>query len=75
MDHFWSSIVTIATAIIGVAIIAVLVSNKASTADVITSATRGFAADLSAATNPFSGGSGISNSGFYGGGAGNILTF
>jgi hypothetical protein len=56
-DQLIASVVTVATAIVGLAIIAVLVSNKASTANVIKSAGSAFASDLSAATNPFSGAS------------------
>ena len=55
-DNLISSAVTVATAIVGLAIIAVLVSNKAQTGQVIGAAASGFASDLSAATNPFSGG-------------------
>lgn len=63
-DHLFSSIVTIATAIVGVAILAVLVSKQANTAQVISAATGGFAQDLSAAVSPVSGGLGS----FTGGG-------
>lgn len=55
-DQLFSSIVTIATAIVGVAILAVLVSKNADTAKVIQAATQGFAADLGAAVSPVSGG-------------------
>lgn len=58
MDHFWTSIVTIVTAIIGVAIIAVLVSNNAQTGNVISAAAGGLAQDLNAATAPVTGGGG-----------------
>lgn len=47
----------IATAIVGLAIIATLVSRNANTAGVITAAGRAFSNALGAATNPFSGGS------------------
>lgn len=56
-DHIISNIVTIATAIVGVAIIAVLVSTKANTANVITSATKGFGTIISDAVSPVTGGS------------------
>jgi hypothetical protein len=59
-DQLIASVVTVATAIVGLAIIAVLVSNKASTANVIKAGASGFAQDLSAATNPFSSSSGFS---------------
>jgi hypothetical protein len=63
MNEFWTSIVTIATAIVGIAIIAVLVSNKAQTSSVITSATSGFANDITAAVAPVSGASASVNTG------------
>jgi PRD1 phage membrane DNA delivery len=68
MDHFWTSLVTVATAIIGVAIIAVLVSNRAQTAGVIGAATTGLANDITAAVAPVSGASASVNTG--GGGFG-----
>jgi hypothetical protein len=52
----WSGIVTIASAIVGVAILAVLVSKQSNTTGVIGAATQGFAADLSAAVSPVTGG-------------------
>jgi PRD1 phage membrane DNA delivery len=55
-DQLITSIVTVITAIIGVAILAVLVSPKAQTSAVIGAASRGFAADLGAALAPVSGG-------------------
>lgn len=56
MNEMWSSIVTIATAIVGIAILAVIVSNNANTANVISSATGGFAQDIQAAVSPVTGG-------------------
>ena len=56
-DQLITSIVTVATAIVGLAIIAVLVSNKASTANVIQAGGSAFSSALTAATNPFSGSS------------------
>jgi PRD1 phage membrane DNA delivery len=70
-DHFLSSAVTVATAIVGVAVLAVLVSKQAQTPQVIQAATSGFAADLSAAVSPVSGGF----SAFTGGGVNPINTF
>lgn len=70
-DQLVTSVVTIATGLIGVAIVAVLVSQKANTGSVIQAATSGFASDLSAATSPFSGG-GSSFSGFTGGSLGSL---
>jgi hypothetical protein len=55
MNEIWSGVITIATAIIGVAILAVLVSNRANTAQVIQAATGGFAQDLMAAESPVTG--------------------
>lgn len=68
-DQLFSSIVTIATAIVGVAILAVLVSKNANTAQVLQAATSGFAQDLSAAVSPVSGG------GFTGGGVMPLTTY
>jgi hypothetical protein len=59
-DKIIADIVTIATAIVGLTIIAVLVSKQANTGSVITAATGGFATDLKAAVSPLSGGSGLS---------------
>ncbi len=56
MNNFWSGIVTVLVAIIGVAILATLVSKNANTAAVLKSATGGFATMLGAATAPVSGG-------------------
>jgi hypothetical protein len=88
MDHFWTGIITVATAIVGLAIIAVLVSNKAQTSSVIGASSAGFANDLVAATSPVTGASATVNTsgsgstifggfgGFAGqGGAGNSQPF
>lgn len=53
-----TSIVTVATAIIGVAIIAVLVSRQSNTAGVIQAGAGGLAQDISAAVSPVTGGGG-----------------
>lgn len=58
-DQLIASAVTVATAIIGLAIIAVLVSKQANTSAVITSGGNAFTSAISAATNPFSGQSGF----------------
>lgn len=50
-----TAMVTIATAIVGVAIIAVLVSKNAQTGKVLQSAAAGFAGDLSVAISPVTG--------------------
>lgn len=62
-EHLIGGIVTVLTAIIGVAILAVLVSNKAQTGSVITSAGQAFANDLTAAVAPVTGGTGTINTG------------
>lgn len=58
-EQLITSIVTVATAIIGVAIIAVLVSRQSDTSNVLGAAGNALAADLRAATMPVSGGGGI----------------
>lgn len=54
-DHLINSLVTVLTAIVGVAIIAVLVSQRAKTSDVIGAAGSAFANDLAAAVSPVTG--------------------
>lgn len=56
MSELWKGIVTILTAIIGVAILATLVSKQANTAGVVTASGNAFARMLGAATGPVSGG-------------------
>ena len=70
-EQLVTSIVTVITAIIGVAILAVLVSKNSNTTGVINAGASGFATDLRAALSPVSGGSGLglSLSGLTGGGA------
>lgn len=68
-DQLISSVVTVLTALIGVAIIAVLVSKQANTSGVISAGASGFAQDLSAAVSPVTGGMGLGGS-FTGGGVG-----
>lgn len=63
MNEFWTSVTTIALAIVGIAIVAVIVSQRAQTASVITSATSGFANDITAAVAPVSGASASVNTG------------
>lgn len=55
-----AGIVTIATAIVGLAILATLVSKNANSSGVISAATGGFAQDISAAVAPVTGGAGLS---------------
>lgn len=67
-DQFLTSLVTVATAIIGVAILAVLVSKNSNTSGVIQSASSGFSGALGTALGPIMGGSGIMGGSFTGGG-------
>ena len=55
MDRIWENIGTIAAGVIGVAILAVLVSQKAQTPAVIGAAGSAFSNILSAATGPVTG--------------------
>lgn len=61
MGKFGDAIIAIATAIIVLAIVAVLVSQNAQTGSVITSASQGFSGIISAAVAPVMGSSGISS--------------
>lgn len=61
MNGITESIVTIATAIVGLAIVAVLVSNKAQTGSVLGAAGSAFANAISAATGPVTGTSATPN--------------
>jgi hypothetical protein len=61
-----NSLVTVALAIVGVAIVAVLVSKNAQTGSVLTSAGKAFSGALSTAEAPVTGSGGLS--GFPGGG-------
>lgn len=68
LNNIWGGIVQVALAIVGLAILAVIVSNNANTAGVISSAGSAFASDLSAAVSPVTGGGlgfGFSGSGVY----------
>ena len=67
-DQLIGGIVTVATAIIGVAILAVLVSNNANTSGVIQSAGSAFSSALGVAESPVSGNSnfGFGNYGMNG---------
>lgn len=58
-ERIISGLVVAVTAIVGVAIIATLVSKNANTAGVLKAATSGFATDLSAALAPVTGGAGF----------------
>lgn len=63
MNQAVEAIVTVATAIVGIAIIAVLVSQRANTSNVIKSAGGAFSSAISAATAPVTGGSGYNFTG------------
>ena len=56
MDNFWTGLVAIATAIVGVAVVAVLVSRNSQTPMVIGAAGQSFAQALGAAVSPVTGG-------------------
>lgn len=62
-EQLITSMVTVATAIIGVAILAVLVSKNAQTTQVINAGAQGFSSVLKTALSPVTGG-GILGSGF-----------
>jgi hypothetical protein len=68
MNNLWSGIVTILVAIVGVAILATLVSKNANTSGVLRSAGEAFSGAIRAATGPVSGGFG----GGLGAGGGNF---
>lgn len=67
MNDYIGPIVTVLTAIIGVAILATLVSNRANTANVIKAGTGGFSNMLGTALSPVTGGSGFSMTNNYSG--------
>lgn len=56
MNSLWSGVITIAVAIVGVAIVATLVSKNAQTPQVLQAAGNAFSNALNAATRPVSGG-------------------
>ena len=58
-DNLVAGVVTVATAIVGVAVIAVIVSNGSNSAGVLTSAGNAFSNALNAATSPVRGGSSL----------------
>ena len=62
MNEIWGGIVSIALAIVGIAIVSVLVSKNAQTPQVLQAASQGFAADLGAALSPVTGGNSYSSS-------------
>lgn len=62
-DHVITGLVTVATAIVGIAIVAVLVSKQAQTPQLVQNIAEGFGRDISAAVSPLQGftGSGAAN--------------
>lgn len=58
MSNAMEQVVTVAVAIVGVAILAVLVSRQSNTAAVITSAGNAFSGALGVAVSPITGGQG-----------------
>jgi PRD1 phage membrane DNA delivery len=68
-EQLVSSVTTVLMAIVGVAILAVILSKQANTANVIKAGSSGFAQDLAAAVSPVTGSTGFGNS-FTGGGVG-----
>lgn len=70
-DELFASLTTIAIALVGLATLAVLVSNSANTGGVIKAASGGFAQDLAAAVSPVtsSGSLGSLNIGSFGNGS------
>lgn len=64
MNEFTTSLVTIGTAIAGVAILAVLVSKNANTAGVVQAAGSAFGQDLGVAVSPVTGSTGFTGTGF-----------
>lgn len=71
-DHLIASVVTVVTAIIGVAILAILVSRQSATTDVLRAGGDAFSGILGTALGPVMGGGGgrvtIGGRGFTGGG-------
>ena len=59
-DKIITEVFAVATAIVGVAVIAVLVGQKSQTSSVIGAAGKAFAQDLQAAVSPVTGSSGLS---------------
>ena len=66
-DQLLTSVVTVALAITGVAILAVLVSRNSNTSGVISAASQGYSGALSTALSPITGGSGAGSFNFGGG--------
>lgn len=69
-EQLITSVVTVLTAIVGVAIIAVLVSRNANTAGVITAGGGAFSQSLATALSPVTGSTGFGAYGSFTGGGG-----
>lgn len=69
-DELIKSLFTVATAIVGVAILAVLVSRNSNTSGVLTAAGSAFSTAVGAAVSPVTGSGGMSSFGGFSGGAG-----
>ena len=65
-DQLISSVVTVMTGIVSLAVIAVLVSKQANTAGVVQAGGSAFAADIAAAVSPITGGTGFTGGGSVG---------
>jgi hypothetical protein len=65
-DQLISSVVTVLTAIVGLAIIATLVSKNAQTGSIITAGGSAFSGALAAAEAPVTGSSGLNVAGTFG---------
>jgi hypothetical protein len=65
--HFGDQVVAILTAIIGVAIVAVIVSNRSNTSNVISSAANAFSEAIGTAVSPITGVNNAGTGGFTGG--------
>ena len=74
-DQLVTSVVTVLTAIIGVAIIAILVSRQSQTGAVLQQGGAAFSKVLGTALSPVTGGGGISLTGFTGLGPGLNIGF
>jgi hypothetical protein len=68
MNQITTAVVTVLTAIVGVAILAVLVSKNSNTTGVLQAGGTSFASALNAALSPVTGSSGFSQFGGVGGG-------
>lgn len=74
-SQFINSVVTVLLAIVGVAIIAVLVSKNANTTGVVSATGNAFSQGLSTAISPVTGNNNSLGNGFPGGGGGAIESY